>query len=307
MKVRNYLFHRVSPERDRLWDPMDPSHFEKCIKYIQKKYTVLSLEELYLSGNINESGKPIATICFDDGFKDNIEFAVPILKKYNCPASFYVVTDCVSDNTPTWTYVLDYLFLNTEKLELVIRSSETPIQFNNLHWKSNIEREDFNKKFKPFLKGLNNIKRLEVLKEIKAQFNDVQVPQIMMSWDDVRSLIKDGFTVGSHTVSHPLLATLDNEALIKEELFESAKKIRLETGQFPISISYPIGSYNREVINLSKDVGYKLGLAVKQRFYDKNKDGLFDIPRVELYNESWFKTKLRITGKLELIKKTLRK
>ena len=63
MKVRNYLFHRVSPERDILWDPMDPSHFEKCIKYINKKYNVLSIEELYLEKTLNKSKKPIATIC----------------------------------------------------------------------------------------------------------------------------------------------------------------------------------------------------------------------------------------------------
>ena len=41
---------------------------------------------------------------FDDGYKDNIEYAAPILRQFKCPASFYVVTDCIDRNVPTWTY-----------------------------------------------------------------------------------------------------------------------------------------------------------------------------------------------------------
>ena len=47
--MRNFLFHRVHPKRDKLWDPMDPALFEKCIKYITKNYDVVSLEEYVLS------------------------------------------------------------------------------------------------------------------------------------------------------------------------------------------------------------------------------------------------------------------
>ncbi|MBK7956947.1 MAG: polysaccharide deacetylase family protein [Bacteroidetes bacterium] len=37
--------------------------------------------------------------CFDDGYLDNLEYAAPILAKYKVPASFYVVTDCIDQNT----------------------------------------------------------------------------------------------------------------------------------------------------------------------------------------------------------------
>ncbi|MEI2824763.1 MAG: polysaccharide deacetylase family protein, partial [Chitinophagaceae bacterium] len=66
------------------------------------------------------SEKKIATVLFDDGYKDNLEMAAPILSKYKCPASFYVVTDCIDRNIPTWTYILDDRFSKTrkEKIEL---------------------------------------------------------------------------------------------------------------------------------------------------------------------------------------------
>ena len=54
-------------------------------------------------------------ILFDDGYKDNLDFAAPILSRYQCPASFYVVTQCIDQNIPTWTYQVDYLFQYTRQ------------------------------------------------------------------------------------------------------------------------------------------------------------------------------------------------
>src|SRR5215216_6250634 len=116
--VRNFLFHRVNAQRDALWDPMDPSLFERCVKYISSKYTMIQLEELVCDSKAKTSKRQFATILFDDGYKDNIEYAAAILDKYNVKASFYVVTDCIEKNIPTWTYILDYAFQFTEKKEI---------------------------------------------------------------------------------------------------------------------------------------------------------------------------------------------
>ena len=53
-------------------------------------------------------------------------------------------------------------------------------------------------------------------------------------------------------------------------------------------------SYNQTTKRLSREAGYQIGLAVKQQVYDPKKFDLFEIPRIELYNEPWLKTKLRI-------------
>ena len=116
MIIRNYLFHRVSPIKDELWAPMNPELFEKIIIHLKQKYHIVNLEETYLSDSIIEQSKPLATISFDDGYKDNIEYAAAILNKHKVTASFYVITDCIDKNIPTWTFILDYLFQNTNKL-----------------------------------------------------------------------------------------------------------------------------------------------------------------------------------------------
>ena len=128
----------------------------------------------------------------------------------------------------------------------------------------------------------------------------------MMNWADLYQLKQDGHYIGSHSFSHAMLGTIENESEIETELNESANMISKNLGHMPKTISYPVGSYNETVINLAKKTGYTMGLAVKQRIYNPLLDSLFEIPRIELYNEPWFKTKLRITNRLEQIKSILK-
>ena len=78
MIVRIYSFHRISPVRDALWDPVDPKLFEKIIRYLTKNYKLVNVEDL---GNVK--GDNLACVVFDDGYKDAMKYAVPILKKYD--------------------------------------------------------------------------------------------------------------------------------------------------------------------------------------------------------------------------------
>lgn len=302
--IRNFLFHRVNPKRELLWDPMDPVLFEKCIQHISKKYKVVLLEELLEDKNLMLQ-KNLATILFDDGYLDNLEYAAPILQKYNCKASFYVVTDCIEKNIPTWTHILEHNFLNTSQTNFRLNFEFLPAEFKIEQLITTEKRIAFVKKLKPVLKKLSHQNREQVLAQINLVCGDVKLPKIMMNWDQVRELKQAGHYIGSHTVSHFMLGTMSNDNDIYEELYNSAKTIEKNLGYFPKTISYPVGSYNQQTIEQSKKVGYVYGLAVKQDLYNPKNDSLFEIPRIELYNESWLKTRLRISHQLEQLKKAI--
>ena len=303
--ISNFLFHRVNPVRDRLWDPMDPILFEKCIKYISQNYEVVLLEELIISNKIHPQ-KKYATIMFDDGYKDNIEFAAPILEKFKCKASFYVVTDCIDNNIPTWTHILEHLFQFTKKNEILIDFECLPAELKITNLNTAEAKIEYIKKLKPFIKKLSHADRASILDRIVKTYSDVALPKLMMNWTDIQKLRRNGHYIGSHTSSHCMLGTMNNKQEIKDELLNSGKKIEEKLGYFPISVSYPVGSFNDQTIQNAKATGYKIGLSVKQNIYNQEKDGLFEISRIELYNESWGKTKLRISNRLENIKKLIR-
>jgi peptidoglycan/xylan/chitin deacetylase (PgdA/CDA1 family) len=302
MTIKNFLFHRVNPERDILWDPMDVELFDKCISNIKRKYTIISVEDFTKT----LSDKKYATISFDDGYKDNIVYALPILEKHKVKASFYVVTDCIDKNVPTWTYILDYLFLKTNKTSVFLNFDFISTDLKSGKFENENLKISYVKKLKPNLKNLTHEKRNLVLDKVTEIFNDVQLPKLMMDWNDLRNLSALGHNIGSHTVSHCMLGTMTNEAEIRYELKTSAKRIKEELGFFPKTISYPVGSYNQTTIKISKEVGYSIGLAVKQDVYLPKKNNIFEVPRIELYNESWLKTSLRISHTLEKIKKVIK-
>lgn len=309
MKIKVFLFHRVNPERDLLWDPMDPLHFRKVIEYLNRKFDIFKLEDMILyPQNYNGAKKPLAAVVFDDGYRDFIEYALPILKEYNTPASMYVITDSATYGTPPWTYVLDHTFQNSNILKANFELSGLPEEFKVTGWQNNNERIAYGKRLKPFLKQLSHNERESNLDALRLNFDDIIIPSdLFMSWNNIKEIYDAGVEIGSHTVTHPLLGTIESDAILKNELNQSALTIQKHLGKFPLTISYPVGSYNEKVQQLSKEAGYLLGLAVNQHSYDSAKHNRFAIPRIELYNESMFKTKLRINEVVYKVKSLLKR
>lgn len=307
MSATILLFHRVNPIRDKLWDPMSPVLFEKIMKFLKKNYEVLPLSEICLNKPVTK--KPQMAITFDDGYRDYIDFALPILKKYNFHSTMYVVTDCVENNMPTWTYVMDYYFLNTKKLEISsFDYGAECAEFEKYKWSDNEEQINYCKTFKQYLKKVDNGLRSKILENFIKEFDDVKLPEnLMITWDELRSFDKKLVDIGSHSVSHPPLATIEDDVELEKEIRVSGEIIQSELGYFPLSISYPVGSYNQKVKEVTKKAGYKIGLALNQISYNPEKQDIYEVPRLELYNDSFLRNKIKIYGIEAAIKSLIKR
>ena len=89
---------------------------------------------------------------------------------------------------------------------------------------------------------------------------------------------------------------------IKHELTVSKKLIELNLGIECKTISYPNGSFNDVTKISALHAGYKFGLAVDNSYFNLNKFDEFEIPRIELFEESRFKLFLRRNLIIEIIK-----
>lgn len=294
--VTTFLFHRVNTARDPLWNPIHPEHFEQTITYLKKNFEFVPLSDYLLNDNFKPAtNKPLCAIGFDDGYRDFLDFALPILMKHNCPSSMYVVTDCIDKDLPPWTYMLNHHFINTGKLSIKLDTSDFPGHLKNTSWKNKNERLLFAKQLNPYMKSLSNDLRRDIYEKIIGELNDVSPPHgLMLNWNEIKELKKYNCEVGSHTLSHPVLSKkLSAEELVLE-LRRSAEVIEKHTGEFPVTISYPFGSYNEEVKKASGEAGYKIGVTVNPEPYDSSRHDRFEIPRIELFDEPFLKTKLRI-------------
>ncbi len=302
MQISIFLFHRINPLRDPFWDPIDPLNFEQQIIFLKKNYSIVQLES-YMDQPVRKANKkPLASIVFDDGYKDFMEYALPVLQKHKVPSSMYVVTNCADQLHSIWTFQLDFLFQHTKRKSIQLESKNSGLQ--KISWASDEEKYLFAKKIKPELKKIKNAEREYICQQIFTQLNDHEIPKnLYMDWEDLRQVSGEGVVIGSHTVTHSMLGNIDKEEQIIYELKQSANRIEKELGFFPKTISYPIGSYNPLVKKLAKDTGYQFGLAVNQKKYKSQKNDLFEIPRLELYNENILKTYIRTTRFYRVVKR----
>ncbi|MEW6102055.1 MAG: polysaccharide deacetylase family protein [Candidatus Omnitrophota bacterium] len=86
---------------------------------------------------------------------------------------------------------------------------------------------------------------------------------LFMSWDEIRNLKNEGFSVGAHTKSHGILAELSSDKVI-EEISESKERLERELGASVVSFAYPKGKTRHCNLEFSasvlKEKGFKLAV-----------------------------------------------
>ena len=80
---------------------LSESRFSEILKFLSSRYQMISLDEL-VEHLQNGSSEKVACLTFDDGYRDNIDHALPILEQFNCPATIYITTRFPEGDTWMW-------------------------------------------------------------------------------------------------------------------------------------------------------------------------------------------------------------
>jgi peptidoglycan/xylan/chitin deacetylase (PgdA/CDA1 family) len=185
--------------------------------------------------------RPPALITFDDGYRNNVTVAAPILREEGVPAVFFLATGYVGTSRVLWNAEVRVRILHWPADKINLPSGEIfPVPAELLQRRRLADRAN------RACKRLREDHRIEYLAMLRAHTPDVQImddPEArrFMSWDEARKLCEMGFEVGSHTVEHPILSQVD-EARMADELRESKSVVELEVQQPCRAIAYPSGS-----------------------------------------------------------------
>jgi peptidoglycan/xylan/chitin deacetylase (PgdA/CDA1 family) len=111
-----------------------------------------------------------------------------------------------------------------------------------------------------------------------------------MDWDELRALVERGFTVGSHTISHPHLPQL-GDAELDRELRESRARIEDELGRACRLLAYPYGEHDARVQAAARRAGYDAAFAL---WAGASRTNAYALPRVDFYRgDSLLRTMLK--------------
>jgi hypothetical protein len=112
--ILNIMYHGVTKEDSNYFSPRHISchQFERHLKYISKEFDVISISEAFehLKNNFRPKRKTV-TISFDDGYRNNLYNALPLLEKYNMKATFFISGVCTGEMKirALWTDIISCL------------------------------------------------------------------------------------------------------------------------------------------------------------------------------------------------------
>ena len=258
-----HSINEFSDERIRVPNIVTPRVFEAQIQYLVSMARIIPLQE-YLD-HVKEK-KPLhqksIVITFDDGYKDNLTIAFPILQKYSVPATFFISTGYIGTNKIKWEDQLSCLIRRSKIEVFSLGFPSSNVSFNIGRAKDKFRTINA---LVNILGHLNQSERQQALDELKVQLkvNCTDQAGVMMTWDDVRQLADTpGITFGSHTVTHQHLTRFSPDET-KREVTHSKEHLEKEIGR-PITLfSYPKGDFNDNVIAEVKSAGYTSAVTIE--------------------------------------------
>jgi glycosyltransferase involved in cell wall biosynthesis/peptidoglycan/xylan/chitin deacetylase (PgdA/CDA1 family) len=275
-------FHRVRRDSEAL-NPFDTcpsittSFLRECLLYVRGAYRVLPLEE-FAQGK-GRNGRPLLTITFDDGWRDNYELGLEILRELRIPATIFVTAGKVGSREPFWQQRLGSYF------SVIQGHAGTPLE------------EDFRALVRVaptaplgrdcFAQTVARWKR-RPLSEIEVLLNALgeMIPlppngaRLFLDEREVRELSRDGVAIGSHSMTHRIL-TRESLDVVDWELRQSKALLEGLIGSRVRLFSYPNGEATPQIEAKAAEIGYEITCAADRVKHGRSGEAR-NLPRIDV-------------------------
>jgi peptidoglycan/xylan/chitin deacetylase (PgdA/CDA1 family) len=232
------------------------------------------------------AGEPLpprgVAITFDDGYRDNLELAVPLLERLALPATFFLVPGILSGMTMPWWEVVAWAFTRTsrdsvtwegEKLSLAQAASRRASFCHvgeRLKRRTRVAREQ----------------ATEELVTLLAPDGPAPTSEMFLGWDGARELVRRGFTVGSHSLRHAILSE-EAPAEQRQDLAVARRQLEDELSVPVELLAYPNGTerdYDGTTVDAARAAGHVAALTTRDG-WNHPRTPPFELRRFVVYPE----------------------
>ncbi len=280
--VLNY--HRIGDPQasslDRGLFSATPAQFDAQMRHLAAHAEVVPLEDVPAVLETGRGRKVALT--FDDGYRDNHEHALPVLRRYGLPATFFLATGFLDRPSLSWWDEAAWLLRHSTVSSLPGMPGvlpETPLG-------SGAARERAISAVVETYKRLPSTRAELLLSHVReaADAPPYDGPALWMTWDMARDLRDAGMGVGGHTVDHPVLANVDDERLVRE-LDGCAGRLRDELGIRMSTFAYPVGrpeSFDQRSVNHLQRRGVRIACTFDGGHARPGRTDLLRLPRASV-------------------------
>jgi peptidoglycan/xylan/chitin deacetylase (PgdA/CDA1 family) len=253
------------------WVPLRPRlgirRLEDYLLMLSRHYQFVSLHDAVdmISAKAPISPFPLV-ITFDDGYRNNVQLALPVLKRFNITPTIFLATGHNSRRKPFWFDRLDYALQHSDVAGRTFSVGGKSIVFRSNH------RSHLSQGYKSLRSAAKGVMRpdLEMVRELEELVDRLENESgrglsdifekdfwaSVLSWDEIKEAANHGVSFGSHTVDHVRLALVDDVS-VRYQLSESKKVVEKYTGRPCFNLCYPSGSFDQRIMKIAGETGYR--------------------------------------------------
>jgi len=258
-------YHNVAPTWR--WPATCPRGFARQMSVLARVANVVPLDGALADLAARRPLPPRAVaVTFDDGYRDNLTHAVPVLRRLGLPATVFLVPRFLSHQMDAWWERLSWALRCTRAPSVELDGARLPLgdaddRGRALHLiEASLKRDDL----------ATRHERLDRLVHTLEPDGELHPGDLFVDWDEARDLVRAGVAIGSHTMAHAILAretATAQQADLREshELLERELAVRIGTLAYP---NGQAGDYDEITVGAVRAAGYSHAVTTRGRVTD---------------------------------------
>lgn len=260
------IFHRVHAETDALF-PSEPdaNRFRELMQFLCSCFRFVSLDEAVQALREGRLRPGTVVVSFDDGYRDNLEVACPILSELGIPAAFFVATGFMAGGLMWNDRLIESIRGAPGGERELSRELARILAEPKLATGQPVSRRDLCLRSLAAVKYLPPAEREQAVGRIQSALGAAP-GSLMMDPEQVRRLRDYGMTVGGHTINHPILSGLaEDEA--RHEIAGGKRALESVLGETVRYFAYPNGKpgvdYSARDVGLVREAGFEAAVSTE--------------------------------------------
>ena len=277
------MYHRVLAQADAMQPGVHTVQLlDKQFDTLRRYFTVLPLNEAVEMLAQGRLPARAVALSFDDGYRDNHDLALPVLKRHGLQATFYIASGYLNGGI-----IFNDLIVEAARL---LPSGQFDLGVQGIaavHITDAASRKHAADQLLKQMKYLQPEQRELACMRLRETLGPALTREMMMDDAHVLAMHRAGMSIGGHTVNHPILAKVD-PAQAAIEIAANRQALQAITGVAPVSFAYPNGKPTQDFgpreVELVRQLGYANAVSTQVGVATKGTSA-FEVPRFVL-NES---------------------
>ena len=288
------MFHHVRPWRARAAAPnreleITPEFLDETLQLLKRRGVAIvtldaAVERLAAAARGEPAGDPFVALTFDDGYRDNLEWALPILKRERAPMTLFVTTGFAAREAGLWWVEAEEALLRAGSLDVTLAGRRLTLPTANAAQKATAGAR--------LMAALRALPQDDVDEAVAGLAREHGVDgraltgELCLDWAELTQIAAEPLvTIGAHTRTHPMLATLD-EGRARSEIADARIEIEARLGRPVRHLAYPVGSpaaAGTREFRLAREAGYASAVTTRPgMLFAEHAGHLHALPRLSI-------------------------